>query len=102
GLPVTGWTNLQFNVSATTSNTVFMLGYINLANYFGLDDVGMTPVPTAASILMQPVSQAVSVQSNVTFSVLAGPVPLNFQWSHNGTKLVDNGRVTGSQGSALA
>lgn len=41
----TGWTNLQFIVSATNSSTVLQFGESNDAWYFGLDDVSVLPIP---------------------------------------------------------
>jgi photosystem II stability/assembly factor-like uncharacterized protein len=53
----TGWTNLQFIVTATNSSTVLQFGEYNDAWYFGLDDVSVLPIPPT-------VSQAVSVTNH--------------------------------------
>lgn len=41
----TGWTNLQFIVTATNSSTVLQFGEYNDAWYFGLDDISVLPIP---------------------------------------------------------
>jgi hypothetical protein len=43
--PAFGWTNLQFLVSATGTNTTLQLQAENYANYFGVDDIAVTPIP---------------------------------------------------------
>jgi hypothetical protein len=43
--PVFGWTNLNYLVTAAGSSTVIQFGAENSPNYFGLDDVSVTPVP---------------------------------------------------------
>jgi len=44
----TGWTNLQFTVAATSSNTVLQLGFQDNPSYLGLDDISLTPVAGAS------------------------------------------------------
>ncbi len=39
-----GWTNLQFTVKATGSNTVLQFGFRNDPSFFGLDDISVVPV----------------------------------------------------------
>jgi hypothetical protein len=43
--PVLPWTNLQFLVSAATTNTVLQFGAKNPPDGFGLDDISVTPIP---------------------------------------------------------
>jgi hypothetical protein len=43
--PAFTWTNLQFVVCATETNTVLNIQAENDPDYFGLDDVSVTPVP---------------------------------------------------------
>ena len=45
-LPAIGWTNLQFLVGVTDTNSVLRFGFRNDPRYFGLDDVTVTIVPT--------------------------------------------------------
>jgi hypothetical protein len=40
------WTNLQFVVSATGTNAALQIQAENQPNYFGLDDVRVTPIPS--------------------------------------------------------
>ena len=44
--PVFTWTNLAFVVTATRTNTTLQIGAENDVNYFGFDDVSVTPIPT--------------------------------------------------------
>lgn len=46
--PAFDWTNFQFLVSATDTNTVLQFAAENDPNYFGFDDVSVTPVPPVA------------------------------------------------------
>jgi hypothetical protein len=43
-LTITTWTNLQFLVTATGTSTALQFGFQNDPNYFGFDDVSVTPV----------------------------------------------------------
>ena len=38
------WTNLQFQASATATNTVLTFGFQNNPSYFGLDDIAVNPI----------------------------------------------------------
>ena len=49
-LGVTGWTNMEFIVSATGTNTVLAFGFRNDPSYFGLDDISV------GAILASPLS----------------------------------------------
>ena len=44
-LPAIGWTNLQFTVLATNTNTVLEFGFRDDASFLGLDDVSVTAAP---------------------------------------------------------
>jgi alpha-tubulin suppressor-like RCC1 family protein len=44
-LPAFGWTNLEFTVSATTTNATLEFGFQNDPDYFGLDDISLAAVP---------------------------------------------------------
>lgn len=48
-LGVFDWTNLCFNVQATTDTSVLTFGFQNDPSYFGLDDVSVLPVPSCRS-----------------------------------------------------
>ena len=66
--PVLPWTNLQFVVTATGTNTTLQFGAENDPNYFGLDDVNVTPIP-------MPTFTSFSKKTNglsLTWNALAG------------------------------
>jgi len=46
--PAFAWTNFQFIVAADNTNTVLAFGAENDPGYFGLDDVSVAPIPSAA------------------------------------------------------
>lgn len=46
--PAFSWTNLQFLVSAASTNTTLQFRAENAPNYFGLDDISVTPIPAPA------------------------------------------------------
>jgi hypothetical protein len=60
-----GWTNLQFNPTATTTNTLLQIGFSDDPFYFGLDDVKVLPLPD-----LQTVTHS---GSTITFSWIAVP-----------------------------
>jgi hypothetical protein len=65
-LPRIGWTNLQFNVPATTTNTVLQFGFRDDPSYFGLDDISVLPLMS----ILQNVTQT---GSTMTFGWSALP-----------------------------
>jgi subtilase family serine protease len=76
--PVLPWTNLQFLVTATSTNSILQFGAENDPNAFGLDDVSVTPIPT-------PGFKSVAVNSGVfsmTFRTLAN-LPYQLQYTTN-------------------
>ena len=90
-LPAWGWTNLQFLVTATGTNTVLALGLRDDPAYLGLDDVSVTGFTNVASpplIVVQPARQAVAPGGSATFSVVAtGSAPLGYYWRRNGSPI---------------
>ncbi|HEX5398152.1 MAG TPA: putative Ig domain-containing protein [Verrucomicrobiae bacterium] len=59
--------------------------------------VGVSP-----AILVQPMSMAQTAGSNAVFSVTVdGTLPLQFQWRHDGTNLMDDTRISGSANTNL-
>ena len=48
-IPLSGWTNFQFAVTATSSSTVLEFGYDNRPSWFGLDDIGVLPATTGVT-----------------------------------------------------
>ena len=118
-------TNATFSVSATTDNpplryrwrlngidiagatndslTISNVQAPNAGNYTVLvsDSVGLVISASASLelfvpyITTQPVSVAVKVSSNATFSVIAGGAPpLRFQWQFNGGSIADGTNAT--------
>jgi uncharacterized repeat protein (TIGR03803 family) len=87
-LPVTGWTNIQLTVTATTGTAMLKFGYRNDTAYFGLDDISVLPVQSLgiASITLSGTNlllNGTSGQSGRTYLVLMGTnlaEPLN-QWT---------------------
>ena len=64
---VFGWTNLNFVVAATATNAMLQFSEENQPDYFGLDDISVTAIPT-------PSFSAVSVATNslaLTWNTLA-------------------------------
>ena len=43
-IPILGWSNYTFAVTATTTSTVLQFGFRNDPNWFGLDDISVTPL----------------------------------------------------------
>lgn len=64
----------------------------------------LTPVILPPTFLQLPVSQAVGLGSNVSFSVVVGGTPpYSYQWSFNGNPLSDDGlHIAGSTTSSLS
>ncbi|HUD48046.1 MAG TPA: choice-of-anchor tandem repeat GloVer-containing protein, partial [Candidatus Baltobacteraceae bacterium] len=93
-----GWTNLQFLVMATDTNTLLQFGFRDDQSFLGLDDIQVIPLVSADGppiVATQPASQ-MSVQGGaVTFSVLSsGQFPLIYQWQFDGTNLDDATNAT--------
>ena len=44
-IPAIGWTNMQFIVVATGTDTVLKFGFRNDPSYFGLDDISVSAIP---------------------------------------------------------
>jgi hypothetical protein len=59
-----GWTTTNFIVTATGTNTVLQFGAENDNDYFGFDDVSVTPIPVAA---FQPTTVA-KTNNNLKFT----------------------------------
>jgi sugar lactone lactonase YvrE len=53
-------------------------------------------------ITNQPVSVSCQQGANVTFTVLAGPPPLTYQWLQNGLPITDAGNISGTATATLA
>jgi Pro-kumamolisin, activation domain/Immunoglobulin domain len=86
-----GWTNLQYYVMATGSNTVLEFGFRDDQSFLGLDDISASTLANADAapiILTQPANQLALPGGTTTFSVLsAGQLPLFYQWQEEATNL---------------
>jgi hypothetical protein len=86
-IPVLGWTNLQFAVAATGTNTVLEFGFRDDPSFLGLDDISVDPaLPGIASLSVEGanlVLDGTNGQSGNTYIVLTSTnlaLPLN-QWT---------------------
>ena len=90
-LEAVGWTNLQFTVIATGSNTVLQIGLQDDPSYLAVDDVivaAYTNVAIPPTILVQPVTQTASPGGVANFSIVAaGTQPLSYTWMANGVPI---------------
>jgi hypothetical protein len=88
-----GWTNLQFYVTATGTNTVLEFGFQDDESFLGLDDIQVTTQASANGppiIATQPANQVGQTGGTASFSVLsAGRLPLAYQWRFDGTNLAN-------------
>jgi subtilase family serine protease len=66
---VMGWTNLQFTVAATSTNSVLQFGFLNDPGYFGLDDVSLTPVATPSLQVVAMANTTMQFSLNTTAGV---------------------------------
>jgi len=86
-----GWTNLQFYVVATGTNTLLEFGFRDDESFLGLDDIQAPPLVSADGppiIATQPANQVGFQGGAVSFSVLAaGRLPLFYQWQFDGANL---------------
>jgi uncharacterized repeat protein (TIGR03803 family) len=86
-----GWTNLQFFVTATDTNTLLQFGFRDDESFLGLDNIQVTPLVSADGppiIATQPANQIALQGGTATFSVVsAGALPLSYQWQAYGVNL---------------
>jgi PKD repeat protein len=72
-LPALGWTNLQFSVWATGTNTALEFGFQDDPSYLGLDDVSVVALPTNPA--------------NITVQVAGNNLTLSWPSDHIGWQL---------------
>ncbi len=98
GGAVSGATTATLNLSGAQTNDAGAYRLIVTNNYGSATSIlAALTVLVPANITVQPVSQAVVLSSNATFSASAdGTAPLIYQWYFNGAPLVNGGRVSGS------
>jgi len=87
-LPGVGWSNYQFAVTATASNTTVEFGFRDDSSFFGLDNVSLEPLLNSAGppvITAQPASQTyTTLGAAASLTVGAqGQTPLFYQWESN-------------------
>ena len=97
-LEAMGWTNLQFYVMATGTNTDLQFGSRDDESFLGLDDITLTPVVTADGppiIVTQPANRGALLGGTATFTVLSsGRLPLSYQWQFSATNLANATNAT--------
>ena len=67
-----GWTNMQFVVPATSASTTLEFDFDNVPGAFGLDDVGVEPLPA-------PVFQSAAVTNHTITFTWSGVANLSYQ-----------------------
>ena len=83
-------------VGTTTAYTFTVTSNHNLVANFGI-------IPIPPNIVTEPQNQSVVQGANVSFVVAASGTPsLAYQWLFNGTNLVNNAQITGSQSNVLS
>jgi hypothetical protein len=94
-LPATGWTNLQFVVSATGSTAVLQFGFRDDPTALGLDDISVLPAQPGLTGLNLAGANVVASGSNglsgQTYHLLASTnlaLPLS-QWTPVATNIVN-------------
>jgi PKD repeat protein len=88
--PAIAWSNFQFTVTATGTNTVLQFGFRDEPTALGLDDVSVLRQISALTVLQQPISQNVSPGGNATLIVVAsGPNPPRYQWQFEGANILN-------------
>jgi len=94
--PAFTWTNLTFIVNATGNTTVLQFGAENTPNYFGLDDIAVTPLPAPT---FTPVSTQTKgsfklgwyAVSGIKYEILTATNLLNGTWT-----ILDTNQAAGS------
>ena len=102
---VSGSTNLQLAIANVQINDGGNYQLV-ASNFIGVTTSSvavLAPIILPPTIVQAPLSQSVGQGSNVTFTAVAGGTPpFSYQWSFNGSPLVDDGiRIAGSATSTL-
>jgi subtilase family serine protease len=86
--PVFAWTNLQFIAAAGSSSTVIQFQAENIPNFYGLDDVSVTPIPkpafTGVALTPQGVNLSWIATSGLVYQVQYNPAPIQTGWLNLG------------------
>ncbi|HEU5396478.1 MAG TPA: protease pro-enzyme activation domain-containing protein [Verrucomicrobiae bacterium] len=67
--PSFSWTNYQFTVTASTASTLLQFQFQNNPNFFGLDDVSVTPIQVPAVTAMTASGNSMTLNWNATAGV---------------------------------
>jgi hypothetical protein len=98
-LGTSSYTNMQFVVSATGASTLLEFGARNDPDYFGLDDVSVTPVPP-------PVFQSAAGANgsiSLTWSAVTGvPYQLQYATSLSTLNWINLGAPTNASGGSIS
>jgi hypothetical protein len=100
-LGVTGWTNLQFIVTAATTNSLLQFGVRDDPSYLGLDDISLQLVPTPEFRSVTPQSDSLrlvwSTLPGLRYQLQSTTNLIQGTWSNLGTSvLASNGTVSAS------
>ena len=101
---ISGATSPTLTISSVQTNDSGAAYQVLVTNSYGAvtSQVATLTVLAPAQIAGQPVSQAVLVGSNATFSIAASGSSLDYRWFVNGIALTDGGRISGSTTPALS
>jgi hypothetical protein len=96
--PAFGWTNFQFVVTSSGTNSILQFGAENDPSYFGLDVISVTPIPTLAF------QTAVKTSNSFTLSwITASNLAYQVQYKTNLSQAswINLGTATVATGSTL-
>ena len=101
-----GWTNLQFIVTATSSNTVLQIGFRDDPYYLGLDDISVTTIPLpaleAATKTPSTFNLAWGTMTGLVYQVQYKTNLVQTNWFNLGKPLIaTNGNLTISDTNAI-
>jgi uncharacterized repeat protein (TIGR03803 family) len=89
------WTNFQFLVTADSASTVLQFAAENSANYFGFDDVSVTPIPAAAFLNEVQTSNAFNLSwmtaTGISYQLQYKTNLLQSQWVNLGATSIGTG-----------
>jgi len=100
---ISGATNAALTITGALTNDAGSYRVI-VTNLYGsaTSAVATLTVLVPAKIITQPASQTVLAGTPAVFSVTAdGTVPLNYQWSLNGTNLANSAHISGATNATL-
>ena len=97
-MPASGWTNLQFAVTATGTSTVLQFGFRDDPSYLGLDDTSLVPISAPSFQTVAKTNGAIKF----TWSTMTGlKYQVQYKTNLTQTKWVDLGGVSNATSSTL-